>query len=353
VISSIVTSSILESENLFFFSYDAENFPRARAAPVDAMKHELRRTTGLLLFAAAILCAGDRRVRLLPNLQPGQFLTYLIRFQSDKTVKTESKVVAPMAPNAAQVDAHGLLRVEILDVQESSNKAAIHARAHFLTPDSAAANDKNPAGNIPCPGTNGHCIEFTISPDGSVSSVKGIDSFSPDQQQAWQQWVSRFALAWTFPAEGMKSGEKWKSEQAEQAAAPITGLLWARQSLYVRDEPCRASQHASTGDISLSSGPLDTCAVLLTTATLKQKSSSKDATPEDFKLHELRTMGTAKGANEIITYISLKTGLIVRATEETSQSMDVIVAKADGSNGVHYIVDAKSHSEVLLVTETQ
>jgi len=66
---------------------------------------------------------------------------------------------------------------------------------------------------------------------------------------------------------------------------------------------------------------------LLTTATLKQNSSPKDATPEDFKLHELNP-GTAKGTNEIITYISVKTGLVVRATEEAHQSMDVTVAKA-------------------------
>ncbi len=99
-------------------------------------------------------------------------------------------------------------------------------------------------------------------------------------------------------------------------------------------------------------GPPDTCAVILTLATLKQKSSSKDATPEDFRLHELRTMGTAKGTSEIITYISLKSGLVVRATEDTSQFMDVVVAQADDSNRVHYHVDAKGHSEVLLVTET-
>jgi hypothetical protein len=90
----------------------------------------------------------------------------------------------------------------------------------------------------------------------------------------------------------------------------------------------------------------------LTTATLKQKSSPKDATPEDFKLHELKTMGTAKGTNEIITYISLTTGLVVRATEEAAQQMDVVVAKADGSNRVHYNVNATSRSEVRLVTET-
>jgi len=310
----------------------------------------------LLILAAATLCAGDRRINLLPRLRPGQTITYLIGFQSDKTVKTESKVVAPMAPNAAQIDAHGLLRVEILDVQQSGSKAAIHARGRFLTLDSGVwlkrPGDRKPDWDKQRVDPHGKGIDFTISPDGSVNEVKGLDTLFPEQQQAWQQWVARFALAWTLPADGMKFGEKWKSEQAEQAGAPIAGLHWARESSYVRDEPCQASQLSIMGDVSASSGPPDTCAVLLTTATLKQKSSSKDATPEDFKLHELRTMGTAKGAAEIITYISLKSGLVVRATEETSQFMDVVVAKADASNRVHYNVDAKSHSEVLLVTET-
>jgi len=320
------------------------------------MRTKIQRIAGLLFLAAATLCAGDRRINLLPRLRPGQTITYLIRFQSDKTVKTESKVVAPMAPNAAQIDAHGLLRVEILDVQQPGSKAAIHARGRFLTLDSGVwlkrPGDKKPDWDKQRVDPHGKSIDFTISPDGSVNEVKGLDTLFPEQQQAWQQWVARFALAWTLPADGMKFGEKWKSEQAEQAGAPIAGLHWARESSYVRDEPCQASQLSIMGDVSASSGPPDTCAVLLTTATLKQKSSSKDGTPEDFKLHELRTMGTAKGAGEIITYISLKSGLVVRATEETSQFMDVVVAKADASNRVHYNVDAKSHSEVLLVTET-
>src|SRR5712692_10036080 len=320
------------------------------------MRRKLQRTAGLLLLAAATLCAGDRRVHLIPQLHSGQTVTYLIRLQSDKTVKTESKVVAPMGPNAAQIDANGVLRVDILDVLETGSKAAIHARAQFLTLDSGFSSkvkgDIKPNGEKQSVVSASKFVEFTISPDGSVKNPKGIDSLFPEQQQAWQQWVARFALAWTLPAGGMKYSEKWKSEQAEQAGAPIAGLHWARESSYVRDEPCQASQLSIMGDVSASSGPPDICAVLLTTATLKQKSSSKDATPEDFKLHELRTMGTAKGAGEIITYISLKSGLVVRATEETSQFMDVVVAKADASNRVHYNVDAKSHSEVLLLTET-
>jgi hypothetical protein len=318
-----------------------------------------KKLTAMILFlilSTASVCAADRRVHFLPQLQPGQTITYLVRFQSDKNVKTESSVVAPMAPNAAQVDAHGLLRLEILDVQQTATRVAIHMRGQFLTLDSGvwlkAPDQKKPNWDRQRVDPKGKSIEFTISPDGSVNDVKGLDSLFPEQQQAWQQWVARFALAWTLPPNGMKLGDKWKSDQAEQAGAPIAGLNWARESTYVRDEPCHASQVSLTADVFPASDPPDTCAVLLTTAKLKQNSSSKDATPKDFKLHELRTMGTANGVNETITYVSLKTGLVVRATEETSQFMDVVVAKADGSNGVHYNVDAKSHSEVLLITET-
>src|SRR5256885_15262274 len=100
------------------------------------MTCRLQWIAGLLLLAAATVCAGDRRVQLIPKLQPGQTITYLIRFQSDKTVKTESKVVAPMAPNATQIDAHGLLLVEVLDVRETGARPMIHARGQFLTLDS-------------------------------------------------------------------------------------------------------------------------------------------------------------------------------------------------------------------------
>jgi len=343
-------------KSFVFGDSTGEKSPEASATAVNAMARKLSSIVLFLILPAATLCTGEKRVHFLPQLQSGQTITYLVRFQSDKNVKTESSVVTPMAPNAAQVDAHGLLRIEILGVQQTATRSAIHMRGQFLTLDSGvwvkAPGEKKPNWDKQRVDPKDKSIEFTISPDGSVNDVKGLNSLFPEQQQAWQQWVARFALAWTLPTNGMKLGDKWKSDQAEQAGTPIAGLNWARESTYVRDEPCHASQLSLTGDVSASTDPPDTCAVLLTTAKLKQNSSSKDATPEDFKLHELRTMGTAKGANEIITYVSLKSGLVVRATEETSQFMDVVVAQADGSNRVHYNVDAKSHSEVLLITET-
>src|SRR6266478_1044681 len=184
------------------------------------MRRQLQRIATFFLLAVATLGAADKHINLLPKLQPGQTITYLIRFQSDKTVKTESKVVAPMAPNAAQIDAHGLLRVEILDVQQLGSKAAIRARGRFLALDSGVwlkrPGDKKPDWDKQRVDPNGKSIDFTISPDGSVNGVNGLDTLFPEQQQAWQQWVARFALAWTLPADGMKFGEKWKSEQAEQ-----------------------------------------------------------------------------------------------------------------------------------------
>jgi hypothetical protein len=320
------------------------------------MKSKCNLAAGILLLAVAIAAGADQRINLLPKLQAGQTVTYLIRFQSDKKIRTESSVAMPLAPDAAQIDAHGLLRVEILDVQTAGGKPVIHAKGQFLTLDSGVwpkkRSDKKPDSDKQRVESAGKSIEFTISPDGSIENITGLDALFPEQQQAWQEWAERFAVAWTLSSRRMKIGDKWKSEQSEPAASPIAALTWARDSMYVRNEPCRASQLSLTGEFSPASGPADTCAVLLTRAKLQQKSSTKDATPEDYKLHELKTMGTAKGTNEIITYISLTTGLVMRATEEANQHMDVVVAKSDGSNGVHYNVDATSRSEVLLVTET-
>jgi hypothetical protein len=339
-----------------FVQQHTKGFEESLEATASAMKHTFQLIAGMLFLAAVAAGAGDKRVTLLPNLQAGQTITYLIRYRSDKNIKTESNVVAPMAPSEAQMDAHGLLQIDILNVQQEGAKTTVQARGQFLNLDSGVwlkkPGDKKPNWDVQRMDPEGKSIEFTISSNGSVEKVIGLDSLFPEQQQAWQEWVARFALAWTLPAEGVKTGEKWKSEQTVQAGAPIAGLIWARESAYVRNEPCHANQLSLLGELSPSSGSADTCAVLLTTATIKQKSPAKDATPEDFKLHELKTMGTAKGTNETITYISLTTGLVLRATEEANQYMDVIVAMADGSNRVHYNVDAKSHSEVLLVTET-
>ncbi|MFI5058806.1 MAG: hypothetical protein ACHQLQ_11520 [Candidatus Acidiferrales bacterium] len=309
------------------------------------------------LLLAIPRAAGSRteRVNLFPKLQAGQSLTYRLRYRLDKNIRTQSTVVSPLGPSRAQIDVRGLLHVDVGEVQSAGRGAVIHARTRFdaLNSDTALKipEVEIPAGEAQRTDPKGKLVEFTISADGRVDDVKGLDKFSPEEQQAWGDWVSLFAMAAAFPERGVKRGERWESGEAEKSPAPIARLVWLKRSTYVRDEPCRTAHLTINGQASEAGQPPEKCAVIVTTAALKQQSSKKDATPEDFKLHELQTMGTARGTNQVIAYISLKTGLVVRATEEASQSMDVVVAKKDGTNRVHYSVDAKSNSEVLLVAD--
>jgi hypothetical protein len=311
-----------------------------------------------VLFAAAVCDAKERpqRVNLFPRLQAGQTFAYQISYHSDKHVRTESSVIVATPDDSAKVDVSALLRLEVIGVQAQGDRAMIRARTRFevLGSDThvRVPQIEPPAPQVQRQRPEGKVIEFTILPDGRLDKVTGLDALFPEQQQAWQEWASRFLLAAAFQTQGVRIGQKWRSEEAEKSPSPIAGLRWLRGSTYVRDEPCGAVELTVQGGAAPSDAEPETCAVILTTAGLKQDSNFKNTTPEDFKLHDLRTAGAAKGANRIITYISLKTGLLVRATEEASQQMNVTVAKADGSNRVHYDVNAKSRSEVVMVSGT-
>jgi hypothetical protein len=311
----------------------------------------------LVLLAACVGAAKGRpaRVHLFPRLQAGQTLAYQISYHSDKHIKTESRVIVAAPDDSAKIDVNAFMRLEVLSVQAQGNRAVIHARAKFEILDSeshfSVPNIEPPAPQPQKQDPEGKSIEFTILPDGRLDQVKGLDALLPEQQQAWQEWASRFLLPVGFRTARVRVAQKWNSTEPEKSSSPIAGLRWMRESTYVRDEPCRAAHLTLQGSIAPSNAEPETCAVILTTAVLKQD-SGKNATPEDFKLHELRTVGTAHGTNRIITYISVRTGLLVRATEEAKQQMNVTVAKADGSNRVRYDVNAKSRSEVLLVSES-
>jgi len=312
----------------------------------------------IALLAMSVCASKDRpeRVNLFPRLRAGQTLAYQISYHSDKHIKTESPVIVATPDDSAKVDVNALLRLEVLGVQAQGDRAIIHARTQFEVLDSdshfTVPQIEPPAPQVQKQDAKGKFIEFTILPDGRLDQVTGLEALFPEQQQAWQEWASRFLLAAAFRNPRVRIAQKWNSEEAEKSPSPIAGLRWMRASTYVRDEPCRGVQLTVQGSVALSDAKPETCAVILTTAVLRQASNAKNATPEDFKLHELRTAGTARGANRIITYISLKSGLLVRATEEASQQMNVTVAKVDGSNRVHYDVNAKSRSEVVLVIQT-
>jgi hypothetical protein len=281
-----------------------------------------------LLAAGVGAAGGDQRVVLLPKLRVGQPVKYDVHGKVKRHVKTESRVETMLHPGDVQRDVAMPLVFTAKEIHLEKGQPVVVAHAEFDAGE-ADASDKSASARAN--------VEFTIAGDGQVAKAEGLDDVAPEMRLAWQFWLSRFAFGWTLPAEGAKPGDKWKSEEAEKSPSPIADLVWETETTYVGNDRCPLI-------------PAETCASFLTRATLKQKSSAKDATPEDYRLHELRTSGTAKGTDEIVTYISLKSRLVVRATEETQQSMDVTIAKADGTNGVHYTIEASSRFETLLVT---
>lgn len=283
----------------------------------------------VVIAAGAALAAGfatDNRIVLLPRLQNGDSLQYETRARIDRNVATKSNVLSAVGPRQVRRDLASALRVDVQEMRVVDHRPLLAAESRVVPLD-APAPDESPAKQTK--------IVFTVGGDGSIHVSDGADDLDAEQNLTWQFWAAQFAFGWTLPQAGVKPGEKWKSVEGEKAPSPIASLIWEREITYVQNDKCPII-------------PDEECAVFLTAATLRQKSNPKDTTPEDYRLHELKTFGTASGTNETVSYISLKTGLVVRATEDLQQNMVVTIAKTDGTNQIHYAITATSHLETAL-----
>src|ERR1700730_16063926 len=173
--------------------------------------------------------SSSDRLNLFPRLTAGEILTYQVSYRNDKEAKTESSVVmagSAGSPADISVDVRGILRLEVLGIATQGSRSVIHARSWFQSPNSETRvklpdNLPIPADQVQRQDPKGVAVEFTIFPDGRVDQVSGLDALSPEQQQAWQQWASRFATSAAFPRDGVKVSQKWKSEESEKSASHI------------------------------------------------------------------------------------------------------------------------------------
>jgi hypothetical protein len=283
-----------------------------------------------LLLVCATTSHSDTRFLLVPQLKPGQTFLYEVHGRLNRSVKTESRISTFFGPQQLAGDLSNQIRLSVQKVLAGKPHPVATVQTELLAGATVKATSSTPPTQK---------LTFDILQRGQLGDVKGLDDLSPEQRLIWQFWVARFAFGWILPPKRLKPGEKLKFEEPELNDSLIAGLVWERETTYARDDQCPVF-------------PAETCAVFLTQSTLKQKSSTKDSTPESYRLHELKTLGTAKGTNQVITYISHKTGLVLRANEDIMQSMDVTVMKSDGTNGVHYAVEATSHLETLFVPQT-
>ena len=285
---------------------------------------------GIVLLGASVT-GSDDRVVLLPRLLNGETLHYESHARVSRLIKTKSNVATMMEPGELRRDLTTDLKLSIQDFEMMDKRPYLTAETELDPVEQAG--EVTSAAKIPK-------VNFTIAGDGGVTRADGLEELDPEQRISWQFWVAQFAFGWTLPGAGVKPGEKWKTVEAEKTPMPIAGLSWERETTYVENDTCPILKD-------------EQCAVFLTKATLKQKSSQDDTTPDDYDLHGLKTSGVAKGTNETVVYVSLKRGLLVRATEDLEQLMDVTIAKVDGSNQVQYLLTVTSHFETGFVPAVQ
>jgi len=295
-------------------------------------RRELRAGASLLLAVSGLVLLGasassDDRILLIPRLQNGDTFHYESHARLNRFVKTKSNVATMFDPSPVKVDFSTDLLLSVHDFHLMDRRPMMAADTQLVSEDQATTGSAAPQ---PLK------VSFTVGGDGTLLTADGLDDLDPTERLAWQFWIAQFAFGWTLPASGVKVGEKWKSVEVEKTPTPISGLVWERETTYVQDEQCPILED-------------EQCAVFLTQATLKQKSNPENATPEDYHLHQLKTSGTARGSNQTVLYISRKTGLLLRATEDVQQSLDVTIAKADNSNQVQYLLDVTSHFETVFV----
>ena len=302
----------------------------------------------LLLRAAILFCAfapgalSQKKIPI-PKWKPGYTAFYLVRLKDDRNIKTKSALSLPDTPSQSNTDTRGVLQVQIAE-ERNSAPGAVHLHTSFVRfrGDSGAETNVTKTGS--------QFVDAALQRDGQIMQITGLAELSTEQQETWREWAAQFSTTFLIETQGRKPGDKWSIEEPETSPSPIAQLLWQKKLQYVHDESCSPVKLDPQGESQRATSK-EICAVILTTASLVQKSSQQDATPQDYKLRGLRTRGSAKGTNETILYISKSAGQLVRATQNANQEMAVQIALADGTNQVQYEVTASANNSVELVTE--
>jgi hypothetical protein len=295
-------------------------------------------------FAVALLLlpapANSQRLPTIPALRNGQTLIYQLDISGSRSTKVESQVTTPQSPPSEDLGAWCLLQVHVVEVSARGVRLKT-----YLSDRKAPLRSGEPSGGPTA--SPDKLVEVFLATDGTASEIKGLGELATTQQFAWNAWLNRFTSPMTFPKSGVRRGQRWKASEDETSPSPISHLSWVRNHEYVKQEACDSARPGTmAGKTAKPPGTTDTCAVIFVHAQLRQGSSPKNTTPEDYKRRGLSTTGRASGTNETILYVSTTTGLLVRSTEDVQQTMDVTVALADGSNRVHYMVNAKSRSQI-------
>ncbi|MFZ3218260.1 MAG: hypothetical protein WA192_19590 [Candidatus Acidiferrales bacterium] len=287
----------------------------------------------------------------------GQSFRYHIESRTTTTGITTTPIVNPEAASQLKQVADLQLRLDVLGVQPGANGApqAYRLRATYEKATASTETDAyDPAATSLDDQYNrlqGRYVEFTIEPGGKISHVTGLDDVlsNPSAANTMRNWLDGFSPSANLPRDGIAIGQKWDDERPLDHT-PLANLLWRTQSTYLRDEPCElpdASAPPAQKSAANSAAAQPLCAVLLTRfEILRHGSAGSDATPEDYRHNGLRTSGTWTGQGQSLDDVSLRTGMLVRSTQTSSQQMDFEIVSAISGSKIHYAGKIETQSEI-------
>ena len=333
-------------------------------------------STACALLVCAVFCAlalplgsgAAERLHLRPKFVVGQSLRYQITTRTTTTSTTTTPIVNTEGASQLKQTLLMQLRIDVLAVNPGATstirlratyeKASATSESDTFDPSAATLVDQFDK-------LEGRAVEFTIDADGKLSHVAGLDQLLADPVAANTVRSSMAGLSASalFPKEGIVIGQKWTNEQPLENA-PLAGLTWRTESTYMRDEsvpaltaadPATAATPASASSSSAATtsaaSAADTpCATIVTKFQIfRHGSEHGDATPPDYVHNGLRTSGTWTGSGESLDSISLATGLLVRSTQTTTQSMDFEILSPTTGSKIHYVGQVETQSHVILL----
>jgi len=313
----------------------------------------------LLLLAGRPHGAEQQRLHLWPRFAIGQTLHYQIETRATTNAKATTPIENPEGPSQFRQAVSLIVRLDVLDAQvgregttgptkirATYEKSAATFESDAFDPQAALLQGQYDR-------LEGRSLEFTIEPDGKLSSLKGIEDVlaNPSAAGAARAWLSELSSGAAIPKRGIAVSEKWSGEQL-LPGTPLAGMVWRTESTYLRNEPCRAEDAvtAETLKTDAAAGTVATCAVILTRFNIS-RGGQGDATPEDYRRNGLRTSGTWTGSGESLDSISISTGLLISSTQTSSQEMNYEIVSASSGSKMRYAGRVESQSQITLLPE--
>jgi len=298
--------------------------------------------------------ATSQRVSLAPRFVPGQTFRYQVEFETTTNTTRSGLTVDPEGPTSLVVDWNAAVRMDVLAAGADS-PGGIRLRTTYEkssatinsdTFDPAAAQTSEQYRSL-----EGKVVEFTIDASGNVKYVAGIERLVDSQKaaQSAREWIAQVSASGGAPPGGVAVGQKWTSEQPADSL-PIAGLVWHTDSEYLRSEPC----HPSNPDVpdAPPSGEkmrvAPDCAVVLANLSLIRSKTARGLTPAELRKNGVTSAGKWTGSAQSLVYVSLDTGMVVSATQTSTEEMDVTLT-SNHDTSMRYAGTISSRSHVTLL----